>query len=136
MIYTVEKQLLSEHLAGILQKGLDNLLEENRLSDLSLLYALFSRVKNGTIELCLNFNTYIKKKGRTIVIDPEKDKTMVQDLLDFKDKMDNIVHSCFDHNEKFINSLREAFEYFVNQRSNKPAELIGKFNFSPALEVY
>lgn len=67
----------------------------------------------------------LQKKGRTIVIDPEKDKNMVQDLLDFKDKLDNIVHSCFDHNDKFINSLREAFEYFVNQRSNKPAELIG-----------
>lgn len=51
---------------------------------------------------------------------------MVQDLLDFKDKMDNIVHTCFDHNDKFLNSLREAFEFFVNQRSNKPAELIGK----------
>lgn len=126
LIFTVEKQLLSEHLTGILQKGLDALLEENRLSDLSLLYSLFSRVKNGTVELCLNFNAFIKKKGRTIVIDPEKDKSMVQDLLDFKDKMDNIVHSCFDHNDKFLNSLREAFEFFVNQRSNKPAELIGK----------
>lgn len=60
MIYTVEKQLLSEHLTGILQKGLDNLLEENRLADLSLLYSLFSRVKNGTTELCVNLNTYIK----------------------------------------------------------------------------
>lgn len=60
LIYTVEKQLLSEHLTGVLQKGLDNLLEENRLCDLSLLYSLFSRVKNGTIELCVNFNTYIK----------------------------------------------------------------------------
>lgn len=60
LIYTVEKQLLSEHLTGILQKGLDNLLEENRLSDLSLLYSLFSRVKNGTTELCVNLNTYIK----------------------------------------------------------------------------
>ena len=126
LIYTVEKQLLSEHLTGILQKGLDSLLEENRLSDLSLLYSLFSRVKNGTAELCTNFNTYIKKKGRTIVIDPEKDKSMVQDLLDFKDKLDNIVHNCFEHNDKYVNSLREAFEFFVNQRSNKPAELIGK----------
>lgn len=50
---------------------------------------------------------------------------MVQDLLDFKDKMDHIVHNCFEHNDKFMNSLREAFEYFINQRSNKPAELIG-----------
>lgn len=52
---------------------------------------------------------------------------MVQDLLDFKDKLDNIVRNCFDHNDKYVNSLREAFEFFVNQRSNKPAELIGMY---------
>lgn len=74
------------------------------------------------------FLVFVQKKGRTIVIDPEKDKSMVQDLLDFKDKMDHIVRNCFEHNDKFLNSLREAFEYFVNQRSNKPAELIGMLN--------
>jgi len=68
---------------------------------------------------------FLQKKGRTIVIDPEKDKTMVQELLDFKDKMDNIVNTCFHKNEKFANSLKEAFEAFINQRANKPAELIG-----------
>lgn len=52
---------------------------------------------------------------------------MVQDLLDFKDKLDHIVLKCFERNEKYVNSLREAFEFFVNQRSNKPAELIGKY---------
>lgn len=61
------------------------------------------------------------------MIDPEKDKSMVQDLLDFKDKMDNIVISCFQKSEKFVNSVKEAFEHFINQRPNKPAELIGKF---------
>lgn len=62
------------------------------------------------------------------MIDPEKDKAMVQDLLDFKDRMDNIVNSCFAKSEKFINSVKEAFESFINQRPNKPAELIGKFH--------
>lgn len=123
----MEKELLAEHLTQILQKGLDTLLEENRLNDLSILYSLLYRVKNGIAELCGNFNGYIKKKGRTIVIDPEKDKSMVQDLLDFKDKMDIIVRTCFEHNEKFTNSLREAFEFFINQRANKPAELIGNY---------
>lgn len=51
---------------------------------------------------------------------------MVQELLDFKDKMDNMVIKCFQRNEKFSNSLKEAFEHFINQRANKPAELIGK----------
>ena len=52
---------------------------------------------------------------------------MVQELLDFKDKMDNVVSMCFQRNEKFGNSLKEAFEHFINQRANKPAELIGKY---------
>lgn len=60
LIHTVEKQLLSEHITSILQKGLSGLLDENRISDLSLLYNLYSRIKNGLVELCLNFNCYIK----------------------------------------------------------------------------
>ncbi|ENN80292.1 hypothetical protein HUJ04_012276 [Dendroctonus ponderosae] len=127
LIHTVEKQLLREHVTQILQKGLDQLLCEFRLEDLSLLFNLLSRVKNGLVDLCSAFNAYIKKKGRTIVIDPEKDKTMVQELLDFKDSMDNVVNNCFHKHERFGNSLKEAFENFINQRTNKPAELIAKF---------
>lgn len=57
---------------------------------------------------------------------PEKDKDMVQDLLDFKDKMDNVAQGCFNRNESFINAMKEAFEAFINNRPNKPAELIGE----------
>nr|CAG4640653.1 EOG090X01NX [Eulimnadia texana] len=127
LIAKVEKQLISEHLTRIIQKGLDPLLEENRIGDLTLMFNLVSRVKHGTQELCTNFANYIKSRGRNIVIDPEKDKTMVQELLDFKEKLDNIVTSCFQRNEKFVNSLKESFENFINQRLNKPAELIAKF---------
>nr|CAG4648506.1 EOG090X01NX [Polyphemus pediculus] len=127
LITTVEKQLIGEHLVQILQKGLDSLIEENRVHDLKLAYNLLCRVKNGTQELCTCFCTYVKKRGRTIVIDPEKDKTMVQELLDFKEKLNNIVVSCFQSNEKYINSLKESFENFINQRLNKPAEMIAKF---------
>ncbi|KAM7338429.1 hypothetical protein ACRRTK_001913 [Alexandromys fortis] len=65
--------------------------------------------------------------GSTIVINPEKDKTMVQELLDFKDKVDHIIDTCFLKNEKFINAMKEAFETFINKRPNKPAELIAKY---------
>ncbi|KAG8192285.1 hypothetical protein JTE90_002110 [Oedothorax gibbosus] len=127
LIQCVEKQLLGEHLSAILQKGLDLLLEEYRLNDVKLLYDLFARVKNGLSLLCSHFNLYIKKTGRVIVSNPEKDKTMVQELLEFKERMDVIVNQCFQRNEKFVNTLKEAFETFVNQRPNKPAELIAKY---------
>ncbi|XP_042349230.1 cullin-4B [Plectropomus leopardus] len=126
LIATVEKQLLGEHLTATLQKGLTHLLDENRIQDLSLLYQLFSRVRGGVQVLLQHWIEYIKAFGSTIVINPEKDKTMVQELLDFKDKVDHIIDICFLKNEKFVNAMKEAFETFINKRPNKPAELIAK----------
>uniref|UniRef100_A0A1A7Y2N3 Cullin-4B n=1 Tax=Iconisemion striatum TaxID=60296 RepID=A0A1A7Y2N3_9TELE len=126
LIATVEKQLLGEHLTSVLQKGLTHLLDENRIQDLSLLYQLFSRVRGGVQVLLQQWIEYIKAFGSTIVINPEKDKTMVQELLDFKDKVDHIIDVCFLKNEKFVNAMKEAFETFINKRPNKPAELIAK----------
>ncbi|XP_019616401.1 PREDICTED: cullin-4A-like isoform X2 [Branchiostoma belcheri] len=157
LVSCVEKQLLGEHLVNILQKGLHQLLDENRTDDLKLMYNLFAKVKAGLETLCQHWGDYIKKMSRygiqgsalnwfqsylpgrkhctsingsfgsTIVINPEKDKTMVQELLDFKDKVDNILQSCFSSNEKFINTMKESFETFINKRLNKPAELIAKY---------
>ncbi|GAB1605805.1 cullin-4A-like [Argonauta hians] len=131
LISCVEKQLLEQHLSLMLQKGLEHLLNENRISDLTLMYQLFSRVKEGLKELCYAFAIYIKGTGRLIVMntenDPEKDKELVQTLLDFKDKIDNINAVCFQKNERFVNTMKESFEHFINQRQNKPAELIAKY---------
>lgn len=60
LIHTIERQLLSEHLTGILSKGLEALMDGPRTQDLTTLYSLFSRVKDGLNELCSHFNAYIK----------------------------------------------------------------------------
>ncbi|KAK7922153.1 hypothetical protein WMY93_009055 [Mugilogobius chulae] len=122
LIATVEKQLLGEHLTATLQKGLTHLLDENRIQDLSLLYQLFSRVRGGVQVLLQHWIEYIKHNSNQ----SGKDKTMVQELLDFKDKVDHIIDICFLKNEKFVNAMKEAFETFINKRPNKPAELIAK----------
>nr|XP_020461524.1 cullin-4A [Monopterus albus] len=124
LISCVEKQLLGEHMTSILQKGLNTLLDENRVTELALLYQLFSKVKGGLPTLLQFWRDYIKSFGGEIVCTPEKDKDMVQDLLDFKDKMDNVAQSCFARNEGFINAMKEAFETFINKRPNK---LIAKY---------
>jgi len=127
LIHCVEKQLLAHHLNSILTKGLDMLLEEDRTEDLQLMYNLLGRVKDGQNELCSKMAEYVKKRGKVIVINPEKDKTMVQELLDFKAKLDRIVTNCFMNNDKFAVALKDSFESFINTRQNKPAEMIAKF---------
>ena len=55
--------------------------------------------------------------------------------VDFKDKLDSIVAICFNKNEKFVNIMKESFEYFINQRQNKPAEVIGLYCMVVCLSV-
>ncbi|XP_077094217.1 cullin-4A [Siphateles boraxobius] len=127
LIAAVEKQLLGEHMTAILQKGLRTLLDESRECELTLLYELFNKVKGGLTALLQSWREYIKSSGGEIVSSPEKDKEMVQELLDFKDKMDLVSQRCFQRNDTFINAMKEAFENFINKRPNKPAELIAKY---------
>ena len=44
----------------ILYTGLDNLLDANRVNDLTLLYKLLQRTKAGLSELCQYFSAFIK----------------------------------------------------------------------------
>lgn len=51
---------------------------------------------------------------------------MVQELLELKTKMDDIIAKAFKDDMKFYDTVRESFEKVVNRRQNKPAELIGE----------
>jgi len=102
------------------------MMDDHRIDDLKLLFNLITRISHGIDSLKTAYSQYIKKRGRDIVINPEKDGSMIQDLLDFKDKLDTISE-CWNNNEKFAHALKDSFEYFINQRTNKPAELIAKY---------
>jgi cullin-4 len=52
---------------------------------------------------------------------------MVERLLDLKARMDELVSASFGRSEAFATALKDSFEYFINSRANKPAELIAKF---------
>lgn len=56
-----------------------------------------------------------------------QDKEMVVLLLKMKASVDNIHREAFQSNEQFGNALKESFEWFINQRPNRPAELVAKF---------
>ena len=78
--------------------------------------------------ICLSWiYLVVQNVASAIVLDTSSDGTMVQDLLDLKEKSDNIVEKCFGNDHKFVQSLKDAFEDSVNKRQNKPAELIGEW---------
>jgi cullin-4 len=73
------------------------------------------------------FGVSLRSLGTEIVKDEQREKDMVMRLLTLKSLADDAVHRAFESGEAFVATSREAFEHFVNQRGNKPPELIAKF---------
>ena len=63
-------------------------------------YLLFKKKTSGITLL------FFKAKGLSIVQDVEKDKSMVQELLDFKGKLDLLITDAFNNNDKFLTLLK------------------------------
>ncbi|WZZ02211.1 hypothetical protein YC2023_074539 [Brassica napus] len=126
LISAVEKQLLERHIHAVLDKGFTPLMDGRRTEDLQRMYTLFSRV-NALESLRQALSSYIRKTGQKIVMDEEKDKDMVQSLLDFKASLDIVWEESFCKNESFGNTIKDSFEHLINLRQNRPAELIAKF---------
>lgn len=55
---------------------------------------------------------------------------MVSQLLALKDLVDRVAVECFQRNERFLLSIKESFEFFINERPNKPAEMLGTVVYS------
>ncbi|PWN38381.1 Cullin-domain-containing protein [Meira miltonrushii] len=123
----VYEQLITQH-AEKLIGDLSNLLSnaENSMPALALLYAFLLDVKKLP-PLRTAFGQYIREQGEKIVLDSEKDETMIERLLEYKSTIDQIVSNAFKSDEGFLQTQKDNFETFVNKRQNKPAELIAKF---------
>jgi cullin-4 len=128
LVRCCERELVSEHVAFLLEKGFDALMEGKRAADLGRLYALLARV-DALREMKGALGAYAKRRGLQIVqgTEAEEEKEMVPLLLQLKQDLDDLLRQAMRGNEDFERALRDAIEVFINSRENRPAELIAKF---------
>eukprot|EP00697_Spironema_sp_BW2_P011800 gnl/Spiro4/27653_TR13774_c0_g1_i1.p1 gnl/Spiro4/27653_TR13774_c0_g1~~gnl/Spiro4/27653_TR13774_c0_g1_i1.p1 ORF type:complete len:821 (+),score=188.64 gnl/Spiro4/27653_TR13774_c0_g1_i1:80-2542(+) len=126
LLQVVEKQLLSEHAPSLLERGFAQLLREHRESDIARVARLYTRISALPLVLT-HFTKYIKDTGLAVIMDEEKDKDMVQTLLDLREYCQRVLVVAFNNNETFSAAIQSSFEDFINKRQNRPAELIAKF---------
>ncbi len=131
LIIELEQQLIGRHTATLISKGFDKLMGGGSVAaaplkhELAAMYTLFSRVE-ALDPLRDAFGKYIQTTGSALVADTAKDPELVKLLLAFKSGLDEVLHFSFGDNPEFAHALKTAFEAFINERANKPAELIAK----------
>lgn len=173
LLVIVDSKLISAHAAEAVERSFAALLAQARAEDLRRMYSLLHRVNrcvpppifsevptlyasatSPRIEdMRRAFADSCKRSALALVGSngaadaEERDKGLVQGLLDFKETMETcvedgalsrglvsryptlhrhrLISGAFSGNETFTAALRGALESAINSRENKPAELIG-----------
>mmetsp|Transcript_28636 Transcript_28636/g.50915 ORF Transcript_28636/g.50915 Transcript_28636/m.50915 type:complete len:736 (-) Transcript_28636:3689-5896(-) len=126
LIQTVELVLVVEHSLTIIDKGLTGMLRQGRIEELNLLYKLLFKV-NLIPDLKKAFSLYIIKTGKSIVTDKEQQDHMIERLLEFKLKLDDVLHMAFNSNNHLVQASKNAWERFINKDPSKPPLLLANF---------
>ncbi|KAL8293161.1 hypothetical protein RQP46_000855 [Phenoliferia psychrophenolica] len=125
ILRVVLEELVSGHVEAIVEKDLPAMLQETRTEDLSSVYTLLGRVGTHSV-LREAFLAYLKSAGLAIVMDKSQDDKMVDNLISFRMAMLEVVRVSFGQDAAFSQAVSQAFEFFINKRENKPAEMMAK----------
>jgi len=126
VIGTVEQHLLAPHAQSLLDRGLHALIAARRIEDLRRTYSLYTRVNKVDVLLAA-FTEDIKACGAKLVNDQENEGELVKNLLLYNEDLAQILSGAFDNNKEFAFKLKTAWEYFLNIRQTRPAELLARF---------
>lgn len=134
----MDKELLAKNQKRLLEmsgSGVDILIQDEKLEDLSRLFRLMSRIERGLEPIAQIFQDYISRIGRDIYKkhnDEARYKSdyaafskfllgsYVDELIQFHIKMDQLVTGPFQNSAVFHKALSEGFKSFVNLGFRKP----------------
>jgi len=126
LVDCVEQQLISRHVEALVGEGFVKLMDNERYDIIGRLWGLLNRV-SALDAMKKALSLYVRQVGTSLVSDPARDDQMVLALVTFKGKLDDLLENALHSSEEFGHVIRSACEYFVNTRSNRPAELIAKY---------
>ena len=69
----------------------------------------------------------MRAAGACAVKDPAQDENMVASLLALKARLDGVLRDAFAASEALSHAVKDALEGVINERPNRPAELIAKY---------
>jgi cullin 4 len=115
-IAKVEIRMIKEMADQIIDKGMKPLIDSNKIQDMKLLYKLLKQVDMLPV-LEAGFSKVVKQTGLSIV-SAENEKELISVLLDYREKIENIMIESFENSLKFKYTIKTVWEEFVNTNAN------------------
>ena len=106
------KQLIDSESSGIYI-----LYKDDRYNDIKKLYTLLSYVPFTLDYLRDSMSIYIKQKGSEFWVEQNINNDsiiLINNIIELKNKFDNIIKICFKEDKKCYKKLKDSFEEFIN----------------------
>ena len=116
----IYEEIIGKYMADLvdMDTGVNNMLENNKYSELHDLYKLF-RLYPASFDLVnKKLQPYIKDRGNTIYNDEQKKrdpKKFIPELINLKIEMDKLVLDCFENDAYFQDAKNKAFSLFMKK---------------------
>ena len=124
VVRVMEEELIKHHMETIVDmkgSGVEFMLRNDRTDDLACMYKLFGRVGeegNRIIGDCIS--RFIRQSGKSTVIETTDANAFIKNLLELKDKFDNILEISFRNDMILKRVISDCFEYLLNLNSRSP----------------
>ena len=124
VVRVMEEELIRRHMETIVDmkgSGVEFMLTNNKTDDLACVYRLFGRVgEEGHKIIGECISRFIKQDSKSSVLESADANVYIKNLLELKDKFDQILEISF-HNDMILKRvISDCFEYLLNLNSRSP----------------
>jgi len=111
-ISVLQEVLIKNNAERLLKGGFKQLMDFDRINDLSRMYRLFSDI--GDDEMIVNAHRlYVQNRGWKLIKD--HGEKCIEHIITFKRKIDNLLEGAFLNDKKFSNANKQGWEKFLNR---------------------
>ncbi|KAI9297869.1 Cullin-domain-containing protein [Neoconidiobolus thromboides FSU 785] len=125
VLNVIHKYMIVDSTKKYLDEDFSRALLDGNHPVLAMLFRVFKEA-NVLDQLNKAFFEVVLEVGTKTISNPEKDKEMIEDILQYREKMVVIVNQDFQNPIEFHRSLVRAFEDFMATRGSAPAKLLAK----------
>ena len=112
-ISVLQEVLIKNNAEALLKGGFRQLMDFDRINDLSRMYRLFSEI--GDEDMIVNAHRlYVQNRGWKL-IKTQKEDEVIEKIIEFKRKIDNLLEGAFLNDKKFNTANKLGWEKFLNR---------------------
>ncbi|KAL1482366.1 hypothetical protein MTO96_033848 [Rhipicephalus appendiculatus] len=126
VVQVVQKELIGKHMKAVVDmedSGVAHMLRNQMNEDLARLFGFLKCAQGGVKTLLDCVSKYLRNLGRSIVIEHGDSASLIPEVMELRDRFDNLIQRSFSDDEAAKQTIATDFEYMLSLTNKSPENL-------------